>query len=480
MDSSKEHQKNLDKKPFLKGLHFLSIPVSRNIVISCLILFVSLVLVAFIQKPQILTQYAASVNQATSSASTACSPVPFYCLILGGGKACTRPTVCPTRTPSPGFVAISNPPKPTITPTPPASSSATPACLPTPPSLDKLIIHFDFSVFKLRTIDIPALDNYAVALKKYPKAIVTVAGNTDSIDSQASNKLLSQQRAQAVKDYLVRKGASTNKYIIVANGELKPIAPNTINGKDNPAGRALNRRVEITANVNPQKCTTPTQKLTCSNNTDNNGSGYGGYVFTPPANANQVSIGSEWNVVATTCNPQAQGFSTWPGIQTNNMLVQAGSFDSCSPARYTVWTEAYPRPSITLPAQDPVKPGDHVYTSVTMTSKGRFTTTVKNVTRGWLYTITTTDTGYTSIVSGIQRQTGILIEDQGTQRAQLPPFNPVNVTFNNSQFSINGSKQTYLAGAPGLACSNIVRSGTILDQVSNITGGNFTQTWKHL
>jgi hypothetical protein len=117
------------------------------------------------------------------------------------------------------------------------------------------------------------LDNYAAALIKNPYATVTIAGYTDSMGAETLNKTLSQDRAQAVKDYLVNHGASTNKYVVVGYGETNPVAPNTNpDGTDNPAGRALNRRVEITVVAASNTCpvvslqpSVPPAQNTCNN-----------------------------------------------------------------------------------------------------------------------------------------------------------------------------------------------------------------------
>ncbi|GAA2720780.1 OmpA family protein [Actinocorallia aurantiaca] len=70
-----------------------------------------------------------------------------------------------------------------------------------------------------------------------------VEGFTDSLGAPAYNRVLSQRRADAVKAELVRLGVTgvTAK----GYGEARPVAPNEIGGKDNPDGRAENRRVEL-------------------------------------------------------------------------------------------------------------------------------------------------------------------------------------------------------------------------------------------
>lgn len=76
-------------------------------------------------------------------------------------------------------------------------------------------------------------------------ATVTVDGHTDAIGSDADNQELSEERAQAVADVL--GGARGDLTLEVrGHGESDPVAENSSGGEDNPAGRSLNRRVEVT------------------------------------------------------------------------------------------------------------------------------------------------------------------------------------------------------------------------------------------
>jgi OOP family OmpA-OmpF porin len=73
-----------------------------------------------------------------------------------------------------------------------------------------------------------------------------VEGYTDSKGSKAFNMQLSQERANAVKVWLVRNCKVPANIAARGFGEQSPVAPNTnVDGTDNPAGRALNRRVSI-------------------------------------------------------------------------------------------------------------------------------------------------------------------------------------------------------------------------------------------
>ena len=77
-------------------------------------------------------------------------------------------------------------------------------------------------------------------LKKYPNSRFRIEGHTDSTGRIAKNIELSQNRADAVKVYLIQGGIASNRLESVGYGPDKPIASNK-----NKKGRALNRRVEI-------------------------------------------------------------------------------------------------------------------------------------------------------------------------------------------------------------------------------------------
>lgn len=86
-----------------------------------------------------------------------------------------------------------------------------------------------------------ALDGVSMVLKEYDKTVIEVAGHTDSTGSDQYNMQLSQQRAQAVANYLSSHGVKTQRLITVGAGETRPVASN-----DTDPGRAANRRVELT------------------------------------------------------------------------------------------------------------------------------------------------------------------------------------------------------------------------------------------
>ncbi|GAA3264511.1 OmpA family protein [Sphingomonas yabuuchiae] len=75
---------------------------------------------------------------------------------------------------------------------------------------------------------------------------ITIWGHSDSSGSDASNLIASRKRAEAARDYLVKKGVAAERITVIALGEARPIAPNRkLDGSDDPKGRDKNRRVEI-------------------------------------------------------------------------------------------------------------------------------------------------------------------------------------------------------------------------------------------
>jgi OOP family OmpA-OmpF porin len=88
------------------------------------------------------------------------------------------------------------------------------------------------------------LDSLATILKKFPDMVVEVDGYTDGIGGVKYNLALSKRRVNACIKYLLNKGVSPNQVEGKAMGKCCPIAPETIDGKDDPAGRERNRRVE--------------------------------------------------------------------------------------------------------------------------------------------------------------------------------------------------------------------------------------------
>jgi OmpA-OmpF porin, OOP family len=88
------------------------------------------------------------------------------------------------------------------------------------------------------------LDSLIGVLKREPGMILQIEGYTDGIGGDAYNIRLAQARVEVCVRYLRSKGIAMRQLNGVALGKCCPVAPDMIDGKDNPAGRELNRRVE--------------------------------------------------------------------------------------------------------------------------------------------------------------------------------------------------------------------------------------------
>jgi OOP family OmpA-OmpF porin len=78
-------------------------------------------------------------------------------------------------------------------------------------------------------------------LNLFPGASISVEGHTDANGSDSTNLILSQDRADAVRQYLVSNfGVDPEKVSSVGYGEARPVATN-----ETPAGRTRNRRIDL-------------------------------------------------------------------------------------------------------------------------------------------------------------------------------------------------------------------------------------------
>ena len=104
---------------------------------------------------------------------------------------------------------------------------------------------FDFGKSEIRSDASQPLKKLADVLNNAKVPAAHIYGHTDSISDEAFNQQLSEARANAVSGELKKDGV-TATMDATGYGESKPVAPNeNADGSDNPAGRALNRRVEI-------------------------------------------------------------------------------------------------------------------------------------------------------------------------------------------------------------------------------------------
>ncbi|WP_368408571.1 OmpA family protein [Caldimonas mangrovi] len=84
------------------------------------------------------------------------------------------------------------------------------------------------------------LDGLTASLAGRPDVTVLILGHTDSVGSEALNQRISEERANATKDYLIARGVAFERITAQGRGEREPVADNAT-----ADGRALNRRVEL-------------------------------------------------------------------------------------------------------------------------------------------------------------------------------------------------------------------------------------------
>ena len=101
-------------------------------------------------------------------------------------------------------------------------------------------IFFDFDKSTLRPESTAELDRLTKMLNDNSSLKIEISGHTDNIGSAAYNKTLSENRAKAVVDYLVKNGINSNRLTYKGYGFDQPIATN-----DNEEGRQQNRRTEF-------------------------------------------------------------------------------------------------------------------------------------------------------------------------------------------------------------------------------------------
>lgn len=151
----------------------------------------------------------------------------------------------PCKVPAPEKVAAA---EPVAAPAPaPAYVAPAPAPVvyvaPEPAAPQKLVlegVNFDFDKATLRQEDVSELDKNVEALKAWGDVNIEIAGHTDSKGSDAYNMKLSQQRADAVRNFLISRGVAADRLTAKGYGEAQPVADNATE-----EGRFKNRRVEL-------------------------------------------------------------------------------------------------------------------------------------------------------------------------------------------------------------------------------------------
>ena len=101
-------------------------------------------------------------------------------------------------------------------------------------------VFFDTDKWDLKPGAYKPLNNIVAVFTANPLLRAEIQGHTDSRGTVSYNRSLSENRAEAVMEYLVKNGIEQNRLRVKGFGDSNPVASN-----DTPQGRARNRRVEL-------------------------------------------------------------------------------------------------------------------------------------------------------------------------------------------------------------------------------------------
>ncbi|WP_338768033.1 OmpA family protein [Bernardetia sp. ABR2-2B] len=105
-------------------------------------------------------------------------------------------------------------------------------------TLDNVL--FETGKASLKNTSFKAIDELASAMTAKKTMEIEIAGHTDNVGDKDANLKLSQERAEAVRDYLIKKGIDAKRITAKGYGDTKPVADNSTN-----AGKQQNRRTEV-------------------------------------------------------------------------------------------------------------------------------------------------------------------------------------------------------------------------------------------
>lgn len=101
-------------------------------------------------------------------------------------------------------------------------------------------LQFETAKADLKTASYTHLKNLVEIMKRKKDLKIRIDGHTDSDGDEGTNQILSQKRAESVKNYLISQGIDAGRIVAKGFGESKPVTDNST-----PQGKAKNRRTEI-------------------------------------------------------------------------------------------------------------------------------------------------------------------------------------------------------------------------------------------
>ena len=172
-----------------------------------------------------------------NEAFAVCTPCDTAKAIALANESLARASaLCPPKPVPPPPPVVKAPPPPPPAPAPP------PPPVVAPKVIDRLTLHVNFAFNKatFAKADDADVEKALEFLKKYPTARFALEGHTDNVGGDTYNQALSEKRAAAVKERLVKRGIDPARIQTAGFGETRPVADNAT-----AKGRAENRRVEV-------------------------------------------------------------------------------------------------------------------------------------------------------------------------------------------------------------------------------------------
>lgn len=184
-----------------------------------------------------------------------------------------------------------------------------------------------------------------------------------------------------------------------------------------------------------------------------------------------TTVTSTWTQPSATCGSATTYSSFWVGLDGDgsSTVEQTGTEADCSGghASYSAWYEMYPKYPVYLPSSFAVHPGNSFTATVTASSRGRYTLTLKNNSTG--QTFTTSQRG-----RGANYSAEAIAEAPSSRSGVLPLTNFGTANFSNTR--VNGLPIGNFRYDPITMASG----STIKAQPSGLSGGtNFSVTWRH-
>jgi hypothetical protein len=176
--------------------------------------------------------------------------------------------------------------------------------------------------------------------------------------------------------------------------------------------------------------------------------------------------------------------SFWVGLDGYNSssVEQTGTDSDCNSGTpsYYAWYEMYPNPSVNLPSQYVVSPGDVMTGWVASNSSGTsFVLALKDATKGWMFMTTQTGSGFSRSSAEVIAEAPSACTLLFCSEVALSNFGHVN--FASSALIDNGGRQGTLSSFNANEITMVSSTGTTMATPSNLSpdGSAFSVTWDH-